>query len=47
MELLRNVVVLVHLVGFAVTFGAWVAEADAASLTSAIEFPDPVIAYMP
>ena len=27
--------------------GAWVAEADAASLTSAIEFPDPVIAYMP
>ena len=29
MELLRNVVVLVHLVGFAVTFGAWVAEAAA------------------
>jgi len=27
MELLRNVVVLVHIVGFAVTFGAWVAEA--------------------
>lgn len=29
MELLRNVVVLVHIVGFAVTFGAWVAEAAA------------------
>jgi len=29
MELLRNVVVLMHLVGFAVTFGAWVAEAAA------------------
>ena len=29
MELLRNVVVLLHLVGFAVTFGAWVAEAAA------------------
>jgi hypothetical protein len=27
MELLRNVVVLLHIVGFAVTFGAWVAEA--------------------
>jgi len=26
MELLRHVVVLVHIVGFAVTFGAWVAE---------------------
>jgi hypothetical protein len=25
----------------------WVVEADFASLTSAIEFPDPVIAYMP
>jgi hypothetical protein len=25
----------------------WVREADAASQTSAIEFPDPVIAYMP
>ena len=29
MELLRDVVVLVHLVGSAVTFGAWVAEAAA------------------
>jgi hypothetical protein len=29
MELLRNVVVLLHVVGFAVTFGAWVAEAAA------------------
>lgn len=29
MELLRNVVVLLHIVGFAVTFGAWVAEAVA------------------
>jgi hypothetical protein len=29
MEVLRNVVVLLHLVGFAVTFGAWVAEAAA------------------
>ncbi|MGY4710000.1 Fe-S protein [Mycolicibacterium sp. CBM1] len=29
MELLRNVVVLVHIVGFATTFGAWVAEAAA------------------
>jgi hypothetical protein len=29
MELLRDVVVLVHIVGFAVTFGAWVAEAVA------------------
>jgi hypothetical protein len=29
MELLRHVVVLVHIVGFAVTFGAWVAEAAA------------------
>jgi len=29
MELLRNVVVLLHLVGFAVTLGAWVAEAAA------------------
>jgi predicted membrane-bound spermidine synthase len=29
MELLRNVVVLVHIVGFAVTFGAWVVEATA------------------
>ena len=28
-ELLRNVVVLLHIVGFAVTFGAWVAEAAA------------------
>lgn len=26
MELLRNVVVLLHIVGFAVTFGAWAAE---------------------
>ncbi|OBB28967.1 hypothetical protein [Mycolicibacterium elephantis] len=30
MDLLRNVVVLLHIVGFAVTFGAWVAEAAAA-----------------
>lgn len=29
MELLRNVVVLAHIVGFAVTFGAWVVEATA------------------
>ena len=29
MELLRHVVVLLHIVGFAVTFGAWVAEAAA------------------
>ncbi|QYL18894.1 Fe-S protein [Mycolicibacterium pallens] len=29
MELLRHVVVLVHIVGFAVTFGAWAAEAAA------------------
>jgi hypothetical protein len=29
MELLRNVVVLLHVVGFAVTFGAWAAEAAA------------------
>ncbi|WP_099024592.1 Fe-S protein [Mycolicibacterium palauense] len=29
MELLRNVVVLIHIVGFAVTFGAWVVEAVA------------------
>lgn len=29
MELLRHVVVLVHIVGFAVTFGAWTAEAAA------------------
>jgi hypothetical protein len=29
MELLRNVVVLLHVVGFAVTFGAWVTEASA------------------
>ncbi|GAY16660.1 Fe-S protein [Mycobacterium sp. shizuoka-1] len=29
MELLRNVVVLLHIVGFAATFGAWVAEATA------------------
>lgn len=27
--------------------GNWVQEADFASLTSAIEFPDPIIAYMP
>jgi hypothetical protein len=27
MEILRNVVILVHLVGFAVLFGAWVVEA--------------------
>ena len=29
MELLRHVVVLLHIVGFAITFGAWVAEAAA------------------
>lgn len=29
MEVLRAVVVLLHIVGFAVTFGAWVAEAAA------------------
>ena len=29
MELLRQVVVLIHIVGFAVTFGAWTAEAAA------------------
>jgi hypothetical protein len=29
MEVLRDVVVLLHIVGFAVTFGAWVAEAAA------------------
>ncbi|GEB44332.1 MULTISPECIES: Fe-S protein [Microbacterium] len=29
MEILRSVVVLVHLVGFAVLFGAWVVEAVA------------------
>lgn len=26
MELLRNVVILLHIVGFAITFGAWVTE---------------------
>lgn len=29
MELLRNIVVYLHLIGFAVTLGAWVAEAAA------------------
>ena len=29
MEILRSVVVLLHIVGFAVIFGAWVAEAAA------------------
>ena len=29
MELLRNVVVLLHVVGFAITFGGWVTEAAA------------------
>lgn len=29
MEVLRSVIVLVHIVGFAVTFGAWVAECAA------------------
>ncbi|HKV21144.1 MAG TPA: Fe-S protein [Mycobacterium sp.] len=29
MELLRHVVVLLHIIGFAVTFGAWAAEAAA------------------
>lgn len=29
LELLRNVVVFAHLIGFAMTFGAWVAEAAA------------------
>ena len=32
MELLRHVVVLVHIVGFALTFGAWAAEAAARRL---------------
>ena len=32
MDLLRNVVVLLHIVGFAVTFGAWTAEAVAKRL---------------
>ncbi|MFB1296476.1 Fe-S protein [Mycobacterium sp. pW049] len=32
MEVLRSVVILLHIVGFAVTFGAWVAEAAAARL---------------
>ncbi len=32
MEVLRSVVVLLHIVGFAVTFGAWVAEAAAGRL---------------
>lgn len=31
MDLLRNVVVLVHIVGFAITFGAWMVEAVARS----------------
>ncbi|MBS1690843.1 MAG: Fe-S protein [Actinobacteria bacterium] len=30
MEVLRNVIVLLHIVGFAVTFGAWAAEVAAA-----------------
>ncbi|MEH3140475.1 MAG: Fe-S protein [Mycobacterium kyogaense] len=34
MEVLRSVVVLLHLVGFAVTFGAWVAEAVARRYTT-------------
>ena len=34
MEVLRSVVVLLHLVGFAVTFGAWVAEAAARRYTT-------------
>jgi hypothetical protein len=29
METLRNIVVLLHIVGFAITFGAWAAEAAA------------------
>ena len=29
MELLRSVVVLLHIVGFAITFGAWAPEAAA------------------
>lgn len=29
MDLLRNVVILLHVAGFAVTFGGWVAEAAA------------------
>ena len=29
MEVLRSVVVLLHIVGFAITFGAWVVEAAA------------------
>lgn len=27
MDILRNIVIWIHLIGFAVTFGAWVAEA--------------------
>lgn len=34
MEVLRSVVVLVHLVGFAITFGAWVAEAASRRFTT-------------
>src|SRR5689334_12835546 len=34
MEVLRSVVVLLHIVGFAVTFGAWVAEAAARRFTT-------------
>ncbi len=32
MELLRHVVLLMHVVGFAITFGAWTAEAAAKRL---------------
>lgn len=40
MDLLRNVVVLLHIVGFAVTFGAWVAEAAARrfSITRSMDY---------
>ncbi len=34
MEILRSVVVLVHIVGFAVIFGAWVVEAAARRFTT-------------
>ncbi|TRW81197.1 Fe-S protein [Mycolicibacterium sp. 018/SC-01/001] len=34
MEVLRSVVVLLHLIGFAITFGAWVTEAVARRYTT-------------
>ena len=33
MEVLRSVIVLLHIVGFAVVFGAWIAEAAARRFT--------------